>query len=163
MKKLFVSILILCAFTCYSQQIKFNISTADPVTGKKMKYTSTDIRIQYGTPIEFIGAISFHEANDDPAIPSGSTGQAKKVVEAYMESYSTHGRMINSVTRLYVSSLTDSVGAPIANHVTLSSYLALKAYNSYPSTAGSDPIWKGMEGICKEMIAVRKANGEFVD
>lgn len=155
MKKFLVFLFVLVSVAAESQ-IRFNVTTADPVTGKRIKYTNVEVRFQYGQPIEFIGSISFHETNDDPATPSGNTVQAKRVVESYMEDFSTNGKFIDPATKLYVAQ--DAVGA-----VALGSYLANKAYNSFPGTVGGDGFVKGIEGLCKELFVVRKANGEFVN
>lgn len=144
--------------------IRFNVGT-DPLTGKKQKYTNVEIRFQYGAPIEFIGSMSFHEVNDDPASSIGTTERQKKAVESYMDNYSTVGRFIDSVTKLYLPGLQDLTDpqnpVPYPNAMLLTDYLELKAVNTFPSTAGGDALWKAMEGVCREMIAIRKANGEL--
>lgn len=156
-------ILVFVCFLAIAQPPRFNVTTTDPVTGKKIKYTNQEVRFRNGNPIEFIGTISFHESNDNNATPSGSTAIAIRATQSYTDIYSTAGRFINSVTRVYVDGVVDANGDPIPNAVSLESYLGLKAYNSFPQTAGSDAVWKGLEGICKELFLVRKANGEFVD
>lgn len=140
--------------------VKFNIGN-DPVTGKKMKYTNVEVRFQYGEPIEFIGSISLHEVNDDPALPAGTDSRSKKAVESYMENFQTRGLFIDSVSKLYVAGLTDGNGDPIPNAIALGLYLEQKAINTFPGVAGADPLWQGIEGVCKEMVAIRQANGEL--
>lgn len=151
--------------------IKFNVGT-DPVTGKKQKYTSVEVRFQYGVPIEFIGSMSFHENNDTPAVPGGTTERQKKSVESYMENYpgailgkSLDQQWMNSVSKLYLpgpNDLTDPENpVPYPNAVLMSDYFQNKLINTFPNTGGGDALWKGIEGICKEMIAIRQANGEL--
>lgn len=151
--------------------IRFNIGT-DPVTGKKEKYTSTDVRFQYGVPIEFIGSMSFHEVNDDPAVPGGTTARQKKAVESYMENYpgailgkSFDQQWIDSVTKLYLpgpDDLTDPENpVPYPNAVLMSDYFQNKVLSTYPGVGGGKMLWEAIEGLCKEMIAIRQANGEL--
>lgn len=140
--------------------VRFNVGI-DPLTGKRQKYTNVEVRFQYGAPIEFIGSMSFHEVNDDPAVNVGTTERQKRATQPYMENYSTLDKFIDSVSKLYVTGLTDQNGDPIPNAVRLDVYLETKAINSFPGVAGADQLWKGLEGVCKEMIAVRQANGEL--
>lgn len=140
--------------------IRFNVGT-DPISGKRIKYTNDEIRIKGGMPIEFIGKITFHELNDNPAVPTGQTRNEKRVVEEYTENFSTVNKFIDSVTKLYVPGLVDGNNDPIPNAIALGEYLESKVINTFPGVAGGDQAWKFDEGRCKEMIAIRKANGEL--
>lgn len=135
-------------------QIKFNIGI-DALTGKRLKYANNKVEIRDGQPLEFKGRISFHEAgNDADAIPLNQTQSAKRAIETIDDYYNTNGRLINTTTKLYVAPGT--IGA-----VSLEIYLQDKALNSYPGVANADPFWKVIEGVCKEVIAIRQANGEL--
>lgn len=158
--------------------IKFTVGT-DPLTGKKQKYTNNEVRIRNGIPIEFNGTMSFHELNDDQATPPGSSERQKKSVESYTENFAINSITptknpdgllhIDSVTKQYVEMIdgggyvlqSDMVTPPANPVMSLADYFALKALNSFPGTAGSDPLWGGIEGLCKEMIAIRQANGSL--
>lgn len=157
MKKILTIVFALCSLATFAQQLKFKIGT-DAATGKVIKYTHIETRFQNGSPIELIGKISFHEvANENnDALPVNATALAKKAVESFTENYSCVGRYIDTTTKLYLNA--EDVGA-----VLLTDYLRDKAVNSYPSTAGADPLSKLVEGICKEVINIRKANGEFTN
>lgn len=146
--------------------IKFNISN-DAVTGKKMKYTNQEVRMQYGIPIEFIGTISLHEVNNDPAIPAGTDERSKRTVSSYTENFSLVNKHIDSVTKLYAYDVNGTwmsadLVTPVPNAVvSLSEFFETKAINTFPQVAGADPLWSLIEGLCKEMIGIRKTNGEF--
>lgn len=149
--------------------IKFNVTANDPLTGKKVKYTNTEIRFQYGAPIEIMGAISLHETNDDPAVPPRTDSRSKKSVESYSDYFTTRDKFIDTVTMLYAKQIADlswvleSDGVtPITNPVLrLDQYFEQYIINSLPGVAGGDRLWEVSEGICKQMMNVRKANGEF--
>lgn len=133
--------------------IKFNIGT-DSSTGKKLKYEHKKIDITDGQPVNLVGVISFHEQNDAEAISANSSFIAKRSIESYRDEYVTVGRLINPNTKLYVSP-----GTPGA--VSMEVYLQDKAINSFPNVANADPFWDLIEGVCKEVIDIRKANGKF--
>lgn len=142
--------------------IKFNVVANDPVTGKKVKFKLTFLGInEEGSITAIAGILSFHEANDDNAIPVNATIQAKRVVESYEIIYQVADKIIDSVTKLYLPSLVDGNNDPIPNAVPLSTYLSTKVINSYPGVGGGDQAWKFYEGVAKEIIAVRQANGEL--
>lgn len=157
MKKLIIIIFFLAFVASANAQIKFKIGT-DAATGKVIKYTHMETRFKDGAPIELIGKISFHEvANENnDAVPVNATALAKKAVESFTENYSCVNRYIDTTTKLYLNA--ENVGA-----VLLTDYLRDKAINSYPATANGDPLSKLVEGICKEVINIRKANGEFTN
>jgi hypothetical protein len=140
-------------------QITFNVGN-DTLTGKRIKYTNNEVRIKNGIPIEFNGVISYHEVNDNPAIPDGNTERQKKVVQSIVDFFQTNGLFIDSTTKLYVPEF-DGNSVATVGAVSLGSYLENKAANSFPGVAGSDPFWEVIKGLCKEMIDVRKVNGEF--
>jgi len=156
-------LLLLVSTFALGQEIKFTVTASDPVTNKRVKYTSRDIIFKNGLLTDFAGVISLHENDDSPAIPAANDSRSRKAVESYTDVYTLTGKFINSVTKLYVVGLTDGNGNAIPNAVSLESYFSLKAWNTFPSTGASDPLWKGLEGACKEMIAIRKANGEFIN
>jgi hypothetical protein len=133
--------------------IKFNIGV-DASTGKRLKYEHRNIDVVDGQPTKLIGVISFHEQNDAEAIPANSSIIAKRSIESYRDDYVTVGRLINPTTKLYVSP-----GTPGA--VSMEVYLQDKAINSFPNVANADPFWDLIEGVCKEIIDIRKANNEF--
>ena len=149
--------------------IKFNITNNDPVTRKRMKYNNTEIRFQYGAPIEISGAISLHEINDSPAVPAGSDSRSKKAVESYSDYFTLLDKFIDTVSLLYaVKNANDewvlqSDGVtPVVNPVlSMAQYFEQYIINTLPGVAGGDQLWEISEGICKQMINVRKANGEF--
>lgn len=147
--------------------IKFNVSANDPLTGKKMKYTNLEIRFQHGVPIEFIGNISLHEINDDPAIPAGSDSRSKRAVESYTENFAIGTRNIDSVTKHYAVNVggnwfREDLITPIVNPViSLAFHFEQKTINSFPGVANADPLWELAEGLCKEMVNIRQINGEL--
>lgn len=140
--------------------IRFNVGT-DSLTGKKTKYTNEEVRVKDGRPIEFIGAISYHEVNDDPATPPNNTTNGKRAVEKTTFNYQVSGKFIDSTTKLYVVGLADGNGNPIANAISVADYFDLKLTNSFPQVAGISPTWKVVEGWCREMIAILQTNGEL--
>lgn len=151
--------------------IKFNVGN-DPVTGKKQKYTSVEVKFQYGVPIEFIGSMSLHEVNDDSAVPAGSLANQKRAVESRMENYPgailgkpLDQQYMDSVTRLYLlgpNDLTDPENpVPYPNAILMSDYFQNKVLSTYPGVGGGKMLWEAIEGLCKEMIAIRQANGEL--
>jgi hypothetical protein len=140
-------------------QIRFNVGN-DLLTGKKIKYTSLDITLKNGFPTNFTGLLTYHEVNDDPAVTIGSTERQKKATSSTYENYQVSGKFIDSTSKLYVSQF-DGNGVPTVGAISLESYFENKAINTFSSVAGGNPLSTLVEGLCKEMIDIRKLNGEF--
>lgn len=156
MKKiLFIALLFTTALS-YGQNVSFRVTNADPVTGKRIVYTSLQVTFTNGAPTEFVGLLSYRESNDSPALPNGTTLAQKRAVESYSESYTCANKYINGSTLVYVSDSDP-------NAVRLDEWLRTRTVGSLPGTGGGDILSGFIQGLCKQMILIRKANGEFVD
>lgn len=133
--------------------IKFNIGT-DPVSGKKLKaFFYGDIYFNAtGQLLSINYLISYHNTDETDYNPNGSTLN-KHQFQPFNDTFICD-RYINDTTKVYTT-----VGQPGAIH--LKDYFELKAMNTLPGVANNSPIWKVIEGILKEVIAIKQANLEL--
>ena len=65
-------------------------------------------------------------------------------------------RKIHNTTLLY---LPDDTVNP--NAITLAEYFRTKAINTFPGVANADPLRDVAEGILRQVILIKQANGEM--
>lgn len=139
-------------------QVQCNVSSNDPVTGKKIKAQLTGAPIGFGGyPSHVTYKLIFKETDDNTdAIPSGPTEREKKAVSSYEETFQIDTRLISSTTKLYLPYDSQDV-----NKISLQDYFANKVINTYSGVGGGDASWKFAEGLLKEVVAIKQANGEL--
>ena len=137
-------------------QVKVNITNNDPVTGKKIKAQLTNMPFGFGGFPKIVQYLEVLKEVDDTtdAIPSGNTEREKKAVMQSEQTFVIDKRTIHKTTKVYVA-----VDDP--NAITLEEHFATKVINTLPGVGNADQSWKFVEGVLKEVIAIRQANGEL--
>jgi len=158
MKHTFITLLLLISVACHGQEVKYKVTNNDPVTGKRMLVYLTGAPLKgNGAPDHVTYLVKLKEADDSSdAIPINSTERAIKAVSSYEERFEINDRKISSVTRLYLPRNTQD-----PNAITLQDYFATKVISSFPGTNGGDQAWKFAEGILREVVLIKQANGEM--
>lgn len=150
---------IAIAISAYSQvEIKRKITDSDPVTGKKMIAYLTLIMVDgRGVPLNVSYKVKYKEANETTdAVPPTNYVTTGKAYQPFDEFYTIGKRKISSTTLLY---LQDDTVDP--NAITLEDYFATKTILSYPGVSNGDQFWKVAEGVLRQIILIRQANGEY--
>lgn len=149
---------LLLTVISYAQEVKFKVTNSDPVTGKRMIVFLTNAPIgAEGYPLQIQYLVKLKEADETTdAAPADGSIRAKRAVETYEESFFITDRKINSTTLLY---LPDDTTDP--NAITLKEYFRTKVISSFPGVGGGDPFRDIGEGLLRQMVAIRQANGEM--
>lgn len=155
---------MLVTVTGFSQEVKFKVTNTDPVTGKRVIAFLQDVRFGAdGYPTEVRYIVTLKEVNETTdAIPLDNTERAKRAVESYEEVFyiaanpNFNQRKIHNTTLLY---LPDNTVDP--NAITLQEYFRTKAINTFPGVANADPLRDVAEGILRQVILIKQANGQM--
>lgn len=167
MKTLFLIISLFFSLTAYSQgnvQIKFNLPN-DPTSGHKVKVLLTGVNFdQFGKILSVSYIIKLTNAITDLDIPVTSEIQDAGFYSKE-KTFHLEGKSILSTTRVY-SPLVTAQNVPIPNAILISDYLQLKNINAYKNPndtnlGGSDPAWRFIQAVLKEIVLIKQANGEL--
>lgn len=139
-------------------KVRFKITNADLVTGKRMIAELTNAPIgRMGHPLFVQYLVTFKEVDESTdAVPANGTGWAKRAVSPYEETFMINERKISSVSKLY---LPDDTTDP--NAITLADYFKSKILNTFPGVAGGDSLDVLARGILREVVAIQQVNGEL--
>lgn len=140
-------------------QVKVKISNAEPNTGKKLIAILTNAPLRrFGYPeiVQWQEYIKEVDESTDAVPPNSNERTASLYKQGEEKTFNVNERKISSTTRLYLPEDTVDVNA-----ITLKDYFATKVINQFPGVAGGDQAWKFAEGILKEVIAIKQANGEM--
>ncbi len=158
MKKLITILFVMAAVAANSQEVRFRISNNDPVSGKRIIAFLTNAPLgRDGTPLFIQYLVTLKEVDEvTDAIPSGTTKRAKRAVESYEETFVIDDRKIHGTTLLYLPENTTN-----PNAITLKEYFRTRTINDFPGVSGGDPARDFAEGLLRQMILIRQANGEL--
>jgi hypothetical protein len=137
--------------------IKRKICNSDPASGKKMvAYFQSAPLGPDGYPYHIEMVVRLKEADEETeAAPPGTTERDQQRVSPYTEIFRVDSRMIDPTTKVW-----DTAGSnPSA--IALTQYWADKVLNTFPGTAGSSPLKDLCEGMLREVIEIKHANGEW--
>jgi hypothetical protein len=159
MKKNLIIIFLFAAFAAVGQhEVRFKVTNSDPVTGKRMIVFLTGAPIgAQGYPVQIIYMVRLRESDEvTPAAPANNTERAKRAVQEYEEIFYINERKIDSTTLLY---LPDDTTNP--NAITLADFFRTKSLNSFPGVSGNAPVRDFAEGLLRQMVLIKRANGDF--
>ncbi len=137
-------------------EIKRKVTDLDPTTGKKIIAFLTGAPLGgNGHPIHITYTLKYRE-NDESTDATGNNDLLRQIYTVREYRFAINGRKISSTTLLY---LPDDTTDPTA--VTMSDFFTTKAINSFPGVANGDQAWKFAEGLLRQMILIKQANGEL--
>jgi hypothetical protein len=137
-------------------QIKRKVTDLDPTTGKKIIAFLTNAPIgEKGNPI-FINYLLKYKEADESTDPTGNDDLLRSIYTVREYRFEINQRKISSSTLLYL--LDDTVDP---NAISLEDYFANKAINTFPGVNNGDAAWKYAEGILRQVILIKQANGEL--
>lgn len=139
-------------------EVKFKITNNDPVTGKRMIAYLTGAPLGVGgypSHVSYLIRLKENDENTD-AVPPNNTDRTKKAYQSYEEKFHINGQKIKLSTKIYLPEETQDPEA-----ITLSEYFATKIISTLPGVGGGDQAWKFAEGILREVILIKQANGEM--
>jgi hypothetical protein len=139
-------------------QVKHRITTNDPATGKRL---IAELLVapfgRFGYPLFVQYLVTVKETDEvTEATPPNQTDRGKRLVQAYEERFEINDRKIHSSTLLY---LPDNTTNP--NAITLAEYFRTHALNTFSGVNGDDQLDILARGILREVIQIKKANGEL--
>jgi hypothetical protein len=138
--------------------IKHKICNNDPASGKKLvAYVQAVPFGPAGNPYHVEIVVHAKENDEETeATPPGTTERDKQRVQPWTELFTiSSGRRIDPITKLW-----DYDGSN-QSAVELDAYFRDKLINTLPGVGGNDPLSKMCEGILREVINIKQANGEW--
>lgn len=144
MKNLIVTLLVLIVGHAFGQEVKYKVTNADPVTGKKMLVYLTAAPLRGdGAPSHINYLVKLKEVNESTdAIPAATDERSVKAVASYEDRFEITDRKISSTTLLYLPDSTVDVNA-----ISMRTFFATKIINTFPGVQGGDQAWKFAEGL----------------
>ena len=154
MKKLII-LFSLIAVVSFGQ-IKVNIGL-DTLTNTKMKAELTGMSFTSNGALDHVTYIVRKYALDNTTLANAYGSETKRdLLSAKEYNFQVNGKYINTSTKVILS---DTLG--VTPKAKLSDYLRLKALNSYPGVSNGDPAWEFIEGILREIIAIKQASKQL--
>lgn len=140
--------------------IRVNVGT-DTERNKKVKADFNYMILgDNGQPNKIGYFLRYYELdNNTLSTSSGNNVLQRKLYDIVEDSFSFDG-VIDSGSKVYTS-LTDETGSIIPGAIDVKTYFENFAINELPGVGNSDPYWKTAQGILKEVISIRQANGEL--
>lgn len=138
------------------QEIKVNIGL-DTLTNTRMKAESPNFSFDgRGNLIHVTYLVKKYQLNNTTPVSETGSETRRQLLSAREYRFEVGGKWINTSTKAILS---DTTG--ITPKARLDNYLRTKAVNSFPGVAGNDPLSKLLEGLFKEIIAIKQASKEL--
>lgn len=162
MKTIIALLLFACSIAVAQNPIRVSAGTDTVVINgqtifAKLKAQLTTQGYNAAGELQLIGfVIKYYDASGNNALNVVGSDHKKLLYKDYEETFSTAGKWINTSTKKI---LKDTTG--VVNKARLTDYLRVKAMNSFPGVSNSSPVSLFIEGVLKEIIAIKQASKEL--